>query len=37
MPLFLQPGAYVEVPLEATYREAFAAVPRRWRDVLEPP
>lgn len=36
MPLFLRPGAHVEVPLEATYREAFAAVPRRWRVVLEP-
>jgi hypothetical protein len=35
MPLFLKPGAYVEVPLEATYRAAFEAVPRRWRSVLE--
>lgn len=35
MPLFLRPGGYVEVPLEATYAAAFAAVPRRWRDVLD--
>jgi hypothetical protein len=35
MPLFLEPGAHVLVPLEATYRAAFAAVPRRWRHVLE--
>jgi hypothetical protein len=35
MPLFLEPGAHVQVPLEATYCAAFAAVPRRWREVLE--
>jgi hypothetical protein len=35
MPLFLEPGQTVEVPLEATYRTAFAEVPRRWRRVLE--
>jgi hypothetical protein len=35
MPLFLEPGAHVPVPLEATYQSAFAAVPRRWRTVLE--
>ena len=29
MPLFLQPGAHILVPLEATYNAAFAAVPRR--------
>jgi hypothetical protein len=34
--LFLQPGRGVDVPLEATYRDAFAGVPRRWRAVLEP-
>jgi hypothetical protein len=33
--LFLQPGAYVLVPLEATYRSAFAGVPERWRRVLQ--
>jgi hypothetical protein len=36
MPLFLEPGAQVPVPLEATYQRAFAALPRRWRIVLEP-
>lgn len=35
MPLFLEPEWYVEVPLEATYREAYEGVPRRWRTVLE--
>jgi hypothetical protein len=37
MPLFLEPGKVVEVPLEATYSAAFAEVPRRWRRVLEAP
>ena len=37
MPLFLRPRAHVSVPLEATYNAALAAVPRRWRDVLQPP
>ena len=37
MPLFLEPGAHVRVPLEETYRNAFAAVARRWRAVLEKP
>jgi hypothetical protein len=35
MPLFLLPEQAVSVPLEATYRTAFASVPRRWRSVLE--
>lgn len=35
MPLFLTPDHYVLVPLEATYRTAWEAVPRRWREVLE--
>jgi hypothetical protein len=35
MPLFLQPGAYVLVPLEATYQSALAGVPERWRNVLQ--
>ncbi len=35
MPLFLEPGAYVQVPLESTYQSAYAAVPRRWKKVLE--
>jgi len=37
MPLFLEPGAHVPVPLEATYQAAWQAVPRRWRAVLERP
>jgi hypothetical protein len=37
MPLFLEPGKAVEVPLEETYCAAFAAVPRRWQRVLETP
>lgn len=36
MPLFLSPDYYVLVPLEATYQAAWNAVPRRWRDVLQP-
>lgn len=35
MPLFLEPGQTVTVPLEATYAAAFVEVPRRWRRVLE--
>jgi hypothetical protein len=35
MPLFLEPGAHVPVPCEATYQRAFAAVPRRWQVVLQ--
>ncbi len=34
MPLFLEPGAHIQMPLEQTYREAFASVPLRWRQVL---
>jgi hypothetical protein len=37
MPLFVEPTCYVPVPLETTYQTAFAAMPRRWRTVLEPP
>ena len=36
MPLYLEPGGYVLVPLEQTYSDAFAALPGRWRTVLEP-
>jgi hypothetical protein len=36
MPLFLEPHGCVHVPLETTYREAFAAMPKRWQTVLEP-
>jgi len=35
MPLFLEPGAHILVPTEATYARAFAAVPARWRRVIE--
>lgn len=35
MPLFLEPGAHVRVPLEDTYQTAFTALPQRWRKVLE--
>ena len=35
MPLFLEPGAHVLAPLETTYQRAFAALPARWRVVLE--
>jgi hypothetical protein len=37
MPLFLEPEAYVNVPLEATYQAAYRGVPWRWRRVLEQP
>jgi hypothetical protein len=36
MPLFLEPNSCVMVPLDATYHAAFSAMPRRWRDVVEP-
>ncbi|MBI3464495.1 MAG: hypothetical protein HY000_15785 [Planctomycetes bacterium] len=35
MPLYLEPDVYVAVPLEQTYQTAFAAMPLRWRRVLE--
>jgi len=35
MPLFLAPGWYVDVPLEATYQAAWRGVPRRVRERLE--
>lgn len=34
MPLFLAPGAYVNVPLESTYMAAFDGISRRTRDTL---
>lgn len=37
MPLFLEPEAYVNVPLEATYQAAYVGVPWRWREVLDAP
>jgi hypothetical protein len=35
MPLYLEPERYVMTPLEQTYATAFAAMPLRWRRVLE--
>lgn len=37
MPLFLRPDRYVNVPLEATYQEAYRGLPAFWRAVLEQP
>lgn len=34
IPLILEPGWAVNVPLERTYDAAWQAVPRRWRNVL---
>lgn len=34
MPLFLEPGWYVSVPLEETYLQAWRGVPARWRQVI---
>jgi hypothetical protein len=36
MPLFLEPDAYIKVPLDATYQAAWSSgVPLRWQRVLE--
>jgi len=35
MPLFLSLDRYVNVPLEATYHEAYRGMPGFWRDVIE--
>ena len=35
MPLFYEPERYVPLALQPSYDAAFAAVPKRWRDVLE--
>jgi hypothetical protein len=32
MPLFLEIGEYVQVPLEQTYVQAFETVPSYWRE-----
>jgi hypothetical protein len=34
MPIFLDPGWYVDVPLESTYEEAWGGTPRPWREML---
>lgn len=35
MPLFLDPEQYINVPLEATYRDAYRGVPHYYREILE--
>ena len=35
MPLFINPGRYVNVPLEPTYIKAYRGMPAFWRGVLE--
>jgi Protein of unknown function (DUF4058) len=35
MPVYLERDLYVDAPLEETYQAAFAAMPQRWREVLE--
>ena len=35
MPVYLEPDDYVELNLEKTYLDTFAATPKRWRDELE--
>lgn len=35
MPVILEPGGAVHLPLEPTYNAAWAGVPRRWQTVLE--
>lgn len=37
MPVFLMPTTYVPLPLEETYNDAFAGVPRFWRQKLTEP
>ncbi len=37
MPIFLNPARYVNVPLEATYLEAWKGMPAFWRNVVSPP
>jgi hypothetical protein len=36
MPLYLEPGRYVALPLEETYQLAYESVPLRWRKILDP-
>ncbi len=35
MPLFLDPGHYVNVPLEPTYETTWQGTPQHWRRILE--
>ena len=34
MPLFLDEGHYVPVPLESAYQTAWRGVPQKWKDIL---
>ncbi|MEO8350430.1 MAG: DUF4058 family protein [Chthoniobacteraceae bacterium] len=36
MPLFLDAGHYINVPLEPSYLAAWEGAPQRWRRVIEP-
>lgn len=36
MPVFLEPDFFVDLDLERTYNDAFAATPMRWQDELVP-
>jgi hypothetical protein len=36
MPLYLTPNGHVDVSLELTYQTAWAEVPHRWKQILEP-
>jgi hypothetical protein len=36
MPIFLEPGMDVPVPLEPTYMDAWLGMPARWREVVGP-
>ena len=37
MPLFLDPGVYIETPLETTYQTAWKSTPAPYREALEGP
>lgn len=37
MPLFVEPGVYVGIPLEETYMDAFRRLPEFYRDILTTP
>ena len=35
MPVFLNPGHYINAPLEPTYQTTWRGTPEHWRNVLE--
>lgn len=35
MPLFLEPEAYISLPLEETYQAAWRGFPQRWQKILQ--